>query len=147
MSILDAVPGVSQAKLVGAGICLLGIIGLGIYIWGLKTEIHSKETKIEQLQTDNKQLTINVETVKQNFNECSNTNKSQNDTINSLLKEREDVKKAINDLSSKALKSDSTVQALRKQLADLNSDTANNGPLAKNLRETIRGIQSKGDVK
>lgn len=143
MSLLDAVPGVSQAKLVVAGIVLAIAIGFGLYVWSLKDSIKDLEKEKTDLTVDKAQLTQNVATVKSNFNICLDSNATQVKTIVNLEKEREDSIKAVEELARKDASNTEAINILKKKLVKLNADAANNGPLANNLRETIRAIQNR----
>ena len=146
-NLIDAVPGVSQAKLIVGGIIaaviLVAIVSLGFYIWGLNNTIDSLEVDKKRLEADNATLTTNVDTVKNNFKVCEDSNIIQQNTVDSLKKERKDNEEAVAALAKAEQVNQTTITNLKRKLAILNADAANNGPLAKNLKETIRSIQNK----
>lgn len=148
--LIDAVPGVSQAKLVvhcaiAVGI-LIAIVSVCLYIWGLNNTIDGLNVDKERLTADNTQLQANVDIVKNNFKVCQDANVTQQLSIDSLLKERADNVAAVNKLAAAEQKNEKTILTLKQKLAVLNADAANNGPVANNLKETIRSIQNKENL-
>jgi chromosome segregation ATPase len=148
--LIDAVPGVSQAKLAVRGAIAVGILiaiaSVGLYIWGLKNANDSLTNDVNRLTADNTQLQANVDTVKSNFKICQDSNITQELTINKLLLERQENVDAVAALAKAEKANEKTILTLKQKLAVLNADAANNGPLANNLKETIRSIQNKENL-
>lgn len=145
MALEDLIPGVSQAKLIVAGILLAAIAGLGFTLWWQHSTINKLQADAEVYKLNAQTQKENNDTLRENYIVCSNSNKTNNATIESLTAERDDAKLAIDNLARQRRDDERRIGGLNATLDKLRKDPANNGPLAKSLRETIRGIQN-GDV-
>lgn len=141
MGILDLIPGVSQTKLIMYGICLVAIISCVLWVkheWNLLQQL-----KVDNavLTTNNKTLQGNNDTLKNNINICSVANKTNNSTIESLKRERNDAKTAIAELAARNQSSKIIIGTLKNNIDVMKKNPDNDGPIKPILRETIRGIQ------
>ena len=142
MAISDFIPGVDEVRMVMAGIVLLAILGGIGYVWWIHDELSTLRTANTTLTSNNKILQENNDVIKNNFNVCTNANITNNATIQNFLKERESSQIAIMSLAQQKKTSDITIGNLQQKLSSMEKDPANNGTLAPDLRETIRGIQA-----
>ena len=141
MAIEDLIPGVSQAKLIMAGVVLAVMVGVGITIVVQHKTIKGLREDIVLLEANNKTLKDNTDTLRQNYLVCSEANKSSTATIAALTAERQDALDALAALSAEQVVAANRIAQLNKLLDNLRADPANNGPVAPVLRETIRAIQ------
>lgn len=134
MSIVDMIPGVEQVK-----VALNIAIGAAVLIGGLY--IYCEWHDYQEMKQNYSTLQTNNTTLKNNLNTCVIANSTDNKTITDLLNERSDAKTAVNNLAHQQQSNVATIGALKKKLSDMENDAKNDGPLAPDLRETIRGIE------
>jgi seryl-tRNA synthetase len=141
MGITDLIPGVDEIKLALAGVMAAAVLGgFGWVVW----EYHDLKTMKQEntvLIQNNKILQENDDILKGNLAKAQTANATDQATIQSLIKERNDAQTAIANLAKQKQSDVATIGALGKKLKDMEGNTANDGPLAPDLRETIRGIQ------
>lgn len=142
MALTDMIPGVAQVKMIAAGAMLVALLGAGIYVWHLHSEVGSLNKEVIALQTNNKILQTNVDVVKTNLQTCQEADAGNNKTITDLLNERSDAQQAVATLATRSVADKKALGALQQQLTALMKDSANDGPVAKVLKETIRSIQN-----
>lgn len=134
MSITDMIPGVEQVK---AAVNIA--IGVAVLIGGLY--IYCEWHDYQEMKKNYATLQANDTTLKNNLNTCVAANSTDNKTITDLLNERADAKTAVTTLAQQQQSNVATIGALKKKLSDMEKDAKNDGPLAPDLRETIRGIE------
>jgi hypothetical protein len=142
MAVTDLIPGVEEVRMVIAGIVLLAVLGGIGYVWWTHEELSALRTANATLTSNNKILQENNDVIKNNFNVCTNANVTNQATVQSFLKERESSQIAITSLAQQKKAGDAIIGNLQQKLSAMEKDPANNGVLAPDLRETIRGIQA-----
>jgi uncharacterized protein HemX len=145
-SLANLIPGVAELKTgftaVVAILILVSILGGIGYVWWYHSEFIKLQTDNATLTQNNKNLQENNDVITSNLNTCKSANTTNSDTIQQLLKEREDSENAITVLSNQQKSNANTIAGLQKNLNNLSKDKNNDGVLAPDLRETIRGIES-----
>lgn len=145
MSILDAIPGVGQAKLIGAGVLLAVVLAFGGWVYYEHYEVGKLSAQNAVLVANNKELTNNASILTKNYNLCAAANGINETTINQLKTERDQAEAAIADLAKKQKESGKKLSDLQIKLNAMAKDSKNNGTLSPYLRETIRGIEALGN--
>jgi len=144
MSLLDKIPGVAQLRLLGIGAGAVGILSFAIWAGLRWHELQVLRRDNAILVQNNKTLQVNTDILRKDYLTCNDANMKNTETIDSLIKERDDAQKAIESLSNAQKSNTATISTLQSKLSELKKNAANNGPLAPVLRETIRGIQNTG---
>ena len=142
MSPSDLIPGVAQVKTafnIIIAVAIIGVIGYGYFEW---RDYQKLKANYELLETNNKQLQVNVDTVKADLDTCKSANSTSDATIKSLLQERSDAQAAVAKLAAAKRSDGAVISGLQGALTNLRKDPKNDGTLAPDLRETIRGIQA-----
>lgn len=94
-----------------------------------------------KIESENSSLKSNVLTLKANVASLQEVNKQNQVTIEKLLAERQDSKKAIENLAQKTASDKASIEMMSARIKELLSDPKNNGELAPVLRETINNVQ------
>lgn len=131
-------------------VALAGFLGSGASCAFKSFELGKAESKVESLQTENKQLSTDNEilksnnaTLKENLVTVAKVNESTVDANKKLLNERKSSWTAINTLAAAREAERKNVEAANKKIDEMLKNPSNNGPVAPVLRETLRDIQSK----
>ena len=141
MGITDFIPGVAEVKMIIAGACVAAVIGGGFWIKHEWDYFHRLEQNNTTLTSNNKILQENNDVLKGNLTACTTANSTENTTIASLIKERDDAQAAIATLAAQKKSNAAAIGVLGKKLSDMEKIATNDGTLAPDLRETVRGIQ------
>ena len=144
------------ALLVGGGIwtkVALWVMGLFMVAGGVFGTVHwidanRLESKIEEVQKDNKEIALdnailkaNNTTLKDNLKKLAEANLITHETAQKLLDERAETQGVIDKLAEQAKKEKQMISKLSAQIDEMLKDPKNEGILAPVLRETIREIQ------
>lgn len=121
-------------------------LGLYFYVNGLKKEIAELQGKVSSLTTDNGILTSNNSVLKSNLNAAFRVNATNDETIKSLVKEREDSYHAIETLAKKDVASAKKIKDLKDVIDKLKGDPTKDGPVAPILKDTIIEIQKMEQI-
>ena len=142
--ITNLIPGVTEVKMIIALACMTAIIGGGFWIKHERDYFHRLEQNNVTLTSNNKILQENNDVLKGNLNTCVATNTTDNTTIAGLIKERSDAKLAVDTLAAQQKSNMIAIGTLSQKLKQMEGNAANDGTLAPDLRETVRGIEMTG---
>lgn len=145
MALEDLIPGVSQVKLIIAGVVLAAMVGVGLTVYFQHKTIKGLREDITTLETNNATLKQNTDILRANYLTCSTTNQTNAATIEALKAERQDAVDALAALAKERQKDANRIARLNTLIDNLRNNPTNNGPVAPVLRETIRAIQ-EGDT-
>jgi len=140
-SITDLIPGVAEVKMIIAAACCAAVLGGGFWVKHEWDELKVLKTNNATLTENNKILQENNDVLKGNLGTCTSANSTDNATIASLIAERNAAQNAVNVLAQQQKSNVAAIGVLGKKLSDLEKNAANDGPLAPDLRETVRGIE------
>lgn len=143
MSLENLIPGVPQAKLIIGAIAGIAVVAFAWWIVWMVGELGDRAEKITLLEANVKTLETNTDTLRQNYLTCQSANSTNSETIESLITERDDAKKAIEALAIQKAKDDWYIDQLEDRIGIARRDPSQNGPLAPVLRETIRELQER----
>jgi len=94
-----------------------------------------------KIESENNQLKSNISTLKTNIDNLQTLNTQNQETIEKLLAERQDSKKAIENLAQKTANDKASIEMMSARIKELLIDPRNNGEVAPVLRETINNVQ------
>jgi|SRR5579859_1475522 len=137
----DLIPGVTEVKMLIALACVALALGGGFWIKHEWDYFHRLEQNNTTLTQNNKILQENNDVLKANLNTCTGVNSTDQATIAGLIKERSDAQAAVTSLAAQQKSNVAAIGVLGKKLSDMEKNAANDGPLAPDLRETVRGIE------
>ena len=139
------IPGVPQAQLIAYAISGGLIVAFIWWIWWMMDELGDRKEKISMLSSNVEVLTENTDVLRQNYLQCQTANTTNNDTIESLLKERNDAQEALKRLTAQKMRDNIYIDQLEARVGIARNNPSQNGPLAPVLRDTIKDIQERAN--
>ena len=123
------------------------IVGLSIWIMGLRVDVANQKTTIVKMSGDISLLTANNGILKTNLTSAEEANKTNQSTIDSLVSERKQSQEAIQALNDKHRASLAYTATLQARIAELAKDPKNDGIVSPVLAEAIKSIEARRGAK
>lgn len=147
--IKDVAAGAASASVmkwvyIGAGVVVLSaFLGIGGYAWSMKAQAEDLNKQIGPLIASNEILEANNKNLKATNLNLQSANETNLQTINALLKERDQAKQILEAVAKMEKLSKASNQKVAQALTELNKDPSTDGPIAPVLKEVMRQLQTQ----